>query len=273
MGAVTALRYAATDNRISCMLCDSPFSDLRKLALDYAKEHSKVPSFLIKGALTFVKRSIKKRANFNIKDLDQTKLVKKCLMPVIFVTSKEDSFVKSWHIEKLFDLYAGEKKLIFLKGDHNGDRPNEFYKDISRFFKENLEHKHLNVHLSIKEFGNNEIISNKGINNKNIQEIKEEGKRNESKLGFWNELSNDKKDKDRYKSIERKHDRKEEVDDYDNDDFNERRKSMEGLGKWEEIYREKEKRKELTFPQFNNGNNIISYTMETWKLDTIKIKK
>lgn len=169
MGAVTALRYASTDSRISCLFCDSPFSDLKKLALDFAKDHSKVPAFLVKGALTFVKRSIKKRANFNIKDLDQTVIVKKCVAPIIFVTSEEDNFVKPWHVEKLFQLYGGEKKLKYVKGDHNAPRNKEFYREGAEFFRQNLQNKHLFVHVDNSILPKEEEKSNNHLKIPNIK--------------------------------------------------------------------------------------------------------
>lgn len=149
MGAVTALRYAAIDKRICCVISDSPFSNLKELALEFARERTNVPGFLLKGAFSFVKRSIKKRADFNINDLDQTKIVNKCTMPVIFLTSKEDNFVKYHHIEKLYLLYAGtEKKIIYVKGDHNEERPFDIYREISNFCFENLNNKHISLNSS-----------------------------------------------------------------------------------------------------------------------------
>ena len=228
MGAVTALRYASIDNKISCVLSDSPFSDLRKLALDFAKERSKVPSFLVKGALGFVKRSIKKRANFNIKDLDQTKLVKKCIMPIVFVTSKEDNFVKAWHTENLYDLYPGEKKLVYMKGDHNATRPKEFYKEGALFFKENLQNKHLNVHLDNKIGAKNDNI------NKILIDEEYKINTNEQKLTFVKEKDVQRSEKRKHSSIERNRIfmKKTDNEDASDDDSFERRKSAENLEKF-----------------------------------------
>ncbi len=249
MGAVTALRYASTDNRISCLLCDSPFSDLRKLALDFAKEHSKVPSFLVKGALTFVKRSIRKRAHFNIKDLDQTKLVKKCSMPILFISSKEDNFVKSWHVEKLFDLYAGEKKLIYMKGDHNAPRPKEFYKESANYFKENLENKHMKVHL-----GNEKIIEKTSF--------KEEINKYDRKI------SSEFNDKKRYSSIKRMNNFEEnsENDEGSNEeDWDERRKSEEHKSR-KEIF-------ENIGKKYDGGKNFKGFHLKKGKELALPEKK
>lgn len=213
MGAVTALRYASTDSRLCCLLCDSPFSDLNKLALDFAKDHSKVPGFLIKGALTFVKRSIKKRAKFNIKDLDQTKIAKKCLAPIIFVTSKEDDFVKPWHVEKLYDLYLGEKKLLYVKGDHNAFRSKEFYLEGAQFFKKHLYNDHVNLLL-----------------NKEKQNIYQSplSQKEEEKTNVLPITSN-KKEKKKYSSIDRKKKDKIQDDSDEESDASFRRKSSENI--------------------------------------------
>lgn len=214
MGAVTALRYASTDSRISCLFCDSPFSDLKKLALDFAKDHSKVPAFLVKGALTFVKRSIKKRANFNIKDLDQTIIAKKCGAPIIFVTSKEDNFVKPWHVEKLFELYAGEKKIIYVKGDHNAPRNKEFYREGAEFFRQNLQNKHLFVHLE-----NNNVPKNEEEKSNDYLKIPN----NKGKIRYSSSEAN--------KKMQNNKNNNSQEDSSDDSSGMERRKSSENLKK------------------------------------------
>jgi alpha-beta hydrolase superfamily lysophospholipase len=66
MGAVTALMYAEKDLSIAGMILDSPFSDLKLLAKDLAKAHTKVPDLVVSATLKLVKNSVKKRAGFDL---------------------------------------------------------------------------------------------------------------------------------------------------------------------------------------------------------------
>ncbi len=68
MGAITALMHADRDPSIGAMILDSPFTSLRKVAEELAKEYS-IPNFLTTFGLMFIRKSIKSRAKFNIDHL------------------------------------------------------------------------------------------------------------------------------------------------------------------------------------------------------------
>lgn len=101
MGAVASLLYAEKDPNLSCIAVDSPFCNLNKLAEDVAISKTKLPGFVIKGALSFVKSTILKKTKFNMNSLNPEKIVDKCHSPCLFVGSQQDSFVRFWHIETL----------------------------------------------------------------------------------------------------------------------------------------------------------------------------
>lgn len=58
MGAVTALMHADRDPSIAGLVLDSPFSNLRTLAEELAKNHSKVPSLVLSGAIAMIRKTI-----------------------------------------------------------------------------------------------------------------------------------------------------------------------------------------------------------------------
>lgn len=59
MGAVTALLYASVDSNFSGIIADSPFSNLKELALELAEtKASSLPKFLLEAMLGFVNNSI-----------------------------------------------------------------------------------------------------------------------------------------------------------------------------------------------------------------------
>jgi pimeloyl-ACP methyl ester carboxylesterase len=101
MGAVAALLYAEKDPNLACMVVDSPFCNLTKLAEDVAISKTKLPGFVIKGALSFIKSTILKKTKFNMNSLIPEKNVDKCQSPCLFAGSQQDSFVRFWHVQAL----------------------------------------------------------------------------------------------------------------------------------------------------------------------------
>lgn len=84
----------------------------------------------------FVKKTIKKKADINISDLNIVEYVKKSTVPAIFITSLEDTFVNHEHVEKLYDNYKGNEKFIkYVEGDHNARRKYKILNEISSYFK------------------------------------------------------------------------------------------------------------------------------------------
>ncbi len=108
------------------------------MANDFA---SGIPNFLIDGVLSLVKSSIIKHAHFNIDDIDPIGCVQITRVPGIFMTSKEDTFVRSHHTETLYHSYAGPRELLYMKGGHNSERTKETKEYISEFFKQKFNEK------------------------------------------------------------------------------------------------------------------------------------
>mmetsp|Transcript_19673 Transcript_19673/g.9136 ORF Transcript_19673/g.9136 Transcript_19673/m.9136 type:complete len:162 (+) Transcript_19673:1-486(+) len=58
MGSVTSLLHGDRDPSIAGMVLDSPFTQLRTLAEELAKSYTKLPTFIISGAMSILKRTI-----------------------------------------------------------------------------------------------------------------------------------------------------------------------------------------------------------------------
>lgn len=54
-------------------------------------------------------------------------------MPGIFAFSHQDTLVRSHHSDILLKNYAGKKKSINFKGDHNATRDYNYYTNIMTF--------------------------------------------------------------------------------------------------------------------------------------------
>lgn len=176
MGAVTALLYAEKDPNLLCLILDSPFCSLNKLAEDVAISKTKLPGFVIKGALSLIKQTIFKKTKLNMNYLNLDKISEKINIPALFTGSKEDSFVKFWHLETIFKHYKGNDKQIYeFKADHNDSRPDSFFSEVSNFisihfFKKNKSatQNELNISTSAElDKENSPFLSNK-IKNLNV---------------------------------------------------------------------------------------------------------
>jgi len=139
MGAVTALLHGDRDPSIGGMVLDSPFSNLRTLCDELAASHSKVPKFLVGAAMSFVAKTIKKKADFDLNKLSPITHVKECFIPALFATGEQDDFIKPHHTQALHDAYAGDKNLIKFEGDHNSSRPDFFNNSAVIFFINTLQ--------------------------------------------------------------------------------------------------------------------------------------
>jgi acetyl esterase/lipase len=139
MGAVTALLHGDRDPSIAGMVLDSPFSNLRTLCDELAADNSRVPKFLVSTAMSFVKKTIMKKAGFDLNKLSPITHVKECFIPALFCTGEQDDFIKPRHTDKLFEAYAGDKNLIKFEGDHNSSRPEFFNNSAVIFFTNTLQ--------------------------------------------------------------------------------------------------------------------------------------
>lgn len=134
MGAVTALLHIDRDPSIAGAVLDSPFANLRQLAEELAKSYTKLPGFVLSSVMYFIKKTIKKKAGFNLEDLNPLEHVDKSFIPVQFIAASGDTFILPHHTEKLHSLYAGEKVLKIVDGDHNSVRPEYVTNGITIFF-------------------------------------------------------------------------------------------------------------------------------------------
>lgn len=138
MGAVTALLHGDRDPSIAGMVLDSPFSDMKMLVNELAKNYTKIPSFLVSGALKLVRSTIKSKAKFDILDLSPINHVENSFIPALFAAANEDDFILPHHADDLFAKYAGDKNIIKFEGDHNSGRPRFFLDSVTIFFYNTL---------------------------------------------------------------------------------------------------------------------------------------
>ena len=179
MGAVTAIMYGDRDPSIAGMVLDSAFSSLKELIEELVKERVNLPNFILNQATKLVKSTIMKKAKFNLDEIEPKKYAERCFIPALFCHAKNDNFVNQHHCKDLYDIYAGDKNVIYVDGNHNSSRPRYFRDSASIFFFNTLQCERMKE-ISDDYNGYKHIIvdneDNKGIkineeNNNNNNEI------------------------------------------------------------------------------------------------------
>ncbi|XP_020578180.1 uncharacterized protein LOC110023215 [Phalaenopsis equestris] len=135
MGAVTSLMYGAEDPSIAGLVLDSPFSNLVELMMELVDTYKyPLPKFTVKLAIQHMRKIIKRKANFDIMDLDAIQPAKCCFVPALLGHATDDDFIQPHHSDRIYDAYAGDKNIIKFDGDHNSPRPQFYFDSITIFF-------------------------------------------------------------------------------------------------------------------------------------------
>ena len=178
MGAVTAIMYGDRDPSIAGMVLDSAFASLKELIEELVKERVNLPNFILNQATKLVKSTIMKKAKFNLDEIEPKIYAERCFIPALFCHANNDNFVDKHHCKDLYDIYAGDKNVIYVDGNHNSARPRYFRDSASIFFFNTLQcermkeisddyngFKHVIVENEDNKINNNNI--NNEINNNN----------------------------------------------------------------------------------------------------------
>lgn len=140
MGAATAaLCCNIYKEKIKAICLDSPFEDLNKEIRELVYNLYGIPSFLVSGALFFIKRTIKSKVDMDIDDVCPINEVKKeGNVPAFFIHAMKDKLIPLQHTLNLYEAYTGQKVLNIVEGDHNSSRQRHVLKKVSNFFEEHL---------------------------------------------------------------------------------------------------------------------------------------
>ena len=183
MGAVTAIMYGDRDPSIAGMVLDSAFASLKELIEELVKERVNLPNFILNQATKLVKSTIMKKAKFNLDEIEPKIYAERCFIPALFCHANNDNFVDKHHCKDLYDIYAGDKNVIYVDGNHNSARPRYFRDSASIFFFNTLQcermkeisddyngFKHVIVENEDNKISNNNNINNE-INNNDFNNL------------------------------------------------------------------------------------------------------
>lgn len=143
LSTVTALMHGDRDPSIAAMVLDSPFSDLTALCeqmVDKARDQGiNVPGFVSSVAIRMIRGSVRRQADFDIKDVSPITHVPHCYIPALFVAAENDDFITKSHSLAMHDVYAGDANMIVVDGDHNSNRPRFMFDSVSIFLQACLQ--------------------------------------------------------------------------------------------------------------------------------------
>ncbi len=126
------------------LVCDSPFASLTLLCeelVERAREQGVVvPGVVVGVALAMIARSVRKLANFNIRDITPIDDVRNIDIPALFVVGADDDFITPHHSERLVEAYkTGVTTNLFMcPGGHNDARPKIVFEGIEEFCQQRL---------------------------------------------------------------------------------------------------------------------------------------
>ncbi|XP_012567987.1 uncharacterized protein [Cicer arietinum] len=159
MGAVTSLMYGAEDPSIAGMVLDSPFSDLVDLMMELVDTYRfRLPKFTVKFAIQYMRRTIQKKAKFDIMDLNTIKAAKSCFVPALLGHGIDDDFIRPHHSDRILEAYMGDRNIIKFDGDHNSPRPQFYFDSINIFFNNVLQPPEDDLGESFFDFTNDDYF-------------------------------------------------------------------------------------------------------------------
>eukprot|EP00927_Polykrikos_kofoidii_P023601 TRINITY_DN21690_c0_g1_i2.p1 TRINITY_DN21690_c0_g1~~TRINITY_DN21690_c0_g1_i2.p1 ORF type:complete len:438 (+),score=50.87 TRINITY_DN21690_c0_g1_i2:190-1314(+) len=141
MGAVVAILRASEDDAIAACVLDSPFTDLPTVFRELVDTAMPtLPHIFLWLGMEMVRLQAKSRANFDPSKLRPIDRAPKASCPALFGVAKNDSITRPHHIQELFRLWGGTKRMATFDGDHQTIRPDSFLQDAAAFL---WHHMHL----------------------------------------------------------------------------------------------------------------------------------
>lgn len=142
MGAALALQSAGTEPRISGVVAESSFSDLREVAYDYAglRLSPWLGKTLFRPAVWTAIRRVEQEGRFRADDVSPESAVRQRACPVLLICGLLDRNIPARHSELIYRAARGPKALWLVPGaEHSaalGAAPKEFEQRVVSFLSE-----------------------------------------------------------------------------------------------------------------------------------------
>ena len=264
MGAATTMIYAHKDEeRVKCIVMDSPFADFSKLAKELVKKQINIPNFLIDGALKIVGSTIKSKNGMEINKLKPIDCASKTNVPALFIHAINDELINIQHTKDLIAKYKGKYFLEQVpNGGHNSVRPKSIIKKIRNFFvKYLIENNNNNDDNKINE--NSLGLFDNNLNDKSNEYITD-NKKEEMQMNTMNSIFKN-LNENFINNIEKLNENQEFNFNYDNNNIkNNKTNKNNKKNKDNEFYKEINSINfdyDLFYNDYNNSNDNINFNI------------
>lgn len=141
MGAATIIQYGGTvEDVVDFYVADCPFSTLTEQLAYRLKEESHLPKWLIMPISNLI---LKARDGYTFKDVSPLEAVKNMKKPILFIHSKNDSYIPVQMTEELYEAKNGDKQLYIAEfGDHAQSyvkNPEKYEQVVSSFLHDYVD--------------------------------------------------------------------------------------------------------------------------------------
>ncbi len=140
MGGAIALQSAAVEPRISAVVAEASFSNLREVTYDYAglQFNPWLGKTLFRPATIIALRTAEKEGGFRADDVSPEQAVSKRAFPVLLICGTLDRRIPCRHARRIFRAATGPKELwVVREAQHTGaygTDPAEFRRRVIAFF-------------------------------------------------------------------------------------------------------------------------------------------
>jgi uncharacterized protein len=143
MGAALALQSAAVEPRISGVVAEDPFANLREVSYDYAGLHFSplLGKTLFRPASIAGMSAMAKAGGFNPDDDSPEKAVVERPFPVLLICGTRDHTIPCRHAERIYKAASGPKELWIVQGAEHASAlglvPAEYEERVIHFLSGN----------------------------------------------------------------------------------------------------------------------------------------
>lgn len=140
MGASIALQSAAIEPRVSGVVAESAFANLREVTFDYAglRMSPLLGRTLFRPASAMALRSAEKEGSFRADDIAPEKSVAERAFAVLLICGLSDRNIPGRHTKRIFKAAIGPKEMWLVQGAGHtgalGTAPEEFKRRVTSFF-------------------------------------------------------------------------------------------------------------------------------------------
>jgi len=138
MGAATAVLRASQGEQLAGCVLDTPFSSLGLVAKELVQSFCRLPNVLVSAGLGALRSEVLAKADFDLHELKPAEFAHGATCPALLAFAEDDGFVQPHHTRRVYDAWAGEKKLFTFTGGHNAQRPEWFLQEAARFLAQRL---------------------------------------------------------------------------------------------------------------------------------------